>query len=169
MSEICLRKTIMHTNGKLPAINSEAPDFCLVDEELMPVRLTDFKNKPVLINVYPSLDTAVCFRCIETFQKAKRDKSTVLIGVSIDTPYALGRIGKCHKFDSVRLLSDFRMREFGANYGLIITDGPLAGFLARAVIVLDKTHRVVYTELVHDIATMPNCTRAIGELSKCGC
>ena len=79
----------------------------------------------------------------------------------MDLPFALSRVNAGEKLDDILLLSDFRNREFGDLYNLTIADGPLAGLLARAVIVLDKSHKIAYTELVSDVSKPPNYDKAI--------
>jgi len=46
-------------------------------------------------------------------------------------------------------------RSFGEDYGLRMLDGPLAGLLSRAVIVLDEAGKVIYTEQVPEITQEP--------------
>ena len=42
-----------------------------------------------------------------------------------------------------------------------MTDGPLAGLLARSVVVIDPEGKVVYTELVPEITLEPNYEAAL--------
>ena len=57
--------------------------------------------------------------------------------------------------------SDFRASGFDRAYGVLMADGPLAGLLARAVVVIDKAGRVVYTELVPEITEEPDYDKAV--------
>jgi thiol peroxidase len=157
MSEIKCSNTIMHTYGELPELNQPAPDFVLTDMNLESRSLTiDYVGKPVLINVYPSLDTSVCFASVEKFYKELKGKDIVILGVSMDTPFALKRIAKKLEYENIHLLSDIKNRYFGASYGVTIADGPLGGLLARAVFFLDHNHILIHRELVEDIANPPN-------------
>ena len=61
-------------------------------------------------------------------------------------------------------LTELRNRKFGDEYGVRIIDGPLAGLLARAVIILDEKGKVVYTQLVGDIANEPDYEAALAVL-----
>jgi thioredoxin-dependent peroxiredoxin len=157
MSKIHLKKNAYHTLHDLPELGSLAPSFTATQLDLSTVTLDDFKGKPVLINVYPSIDTQVCFQSAEAFQKmtVSDDEVPVILCISMDLPFALKRVALGGQFNNITFLSDFRNREFGDVYGLTLIDGPLAGLLARAVIVLDKEHRITYQELVTDIATQP--------------
>ena len=113
-------------------------------------------NKPVLINVYPSLDTSVCFALVQKIHTELNKSNIVVLCVSMDTPFALQRIANKLAFDKINLLSDLKNRYFGARYGVTIADGPLGGLLARAVFLLDAEHARIYRELVEDVAMPPN-------------
>lgn len=155
----------MHTFGELPELMQQAPNFELTDINLEIKRLNpDYLGKAVLINVYPSLDTTVCFASIEKFQAELLEKDVALLGVSMDTPFALKRISKKLDAANIMLLSDIKNRYFGSNYGVTIADGPLGGFLARAVFVLDRTHKLIHRELVSDISNPPNYTKALEKI-----
>ncbi len=58
-------------------------------------------------------------------------------------------------------LSDFGTGEFGKDYNLQIVDGPLANLHSRAVIILDESGKVIYTEQVPEIVDEPNYKAAI--------
>lgn len=167
MATIHLQEVEMHTHGEMPAIGSQAPDVPLTKTDLSTIRISDFDNVGMLINVYPSIDTSVCFDSVKNFQKQlPNNNNTQLICVSMDLPFSLQRIATGENdLKDILFLSDFRNREFGEAYGLTIADGPLAGILARAVIVLDKSHQVVYTELVSDVSNPPNYEAALAALN----
>ena len=166
MNAVCLNDKTYHTLHDLPKINQKAPSFTVTKTNLSTVSLDDFNGKSVLINVYPSIDTEVCFGSTQEFQKmAKHTQETIVLCISMDLPFALKRVVKEAKLDNILLLSDFRNREFGDLYGLTITDGPLSGLLARCVIVLDHNHHIIYHELVADIAKPPNYAAAIASLN----
>lgn len=154
----------MAVYGELPAVGSPAPAFTLTDENLNLVVLDDFKNRSLLINIYPSIDTTICFDSVVKFNEQLSGKNLDIICVSMDLPFAIKRIHREGSLKHVKILSDFRNRDFGNHYGVTIANGPLAGLLARAVIVLDSNHTVIYHELVSDIATPPNYKKAIDSL-----
>lgn len=165
MGTIYLKEKPLHTYGDLPAIGSNAPNFVATRLDLSTCALADFKNKALLINVYPSLDTKVCFDSVKKFQETAMSNHNIeILCISMDLPFALNRIVNGEDLKTITFLSDFRNREFGDLFGLTIADGPLAGLLARAIIVLDVNHRVVYHELVTDISNPPNYQAAIEKL-----
>ena len=165
MPTIQLKEAAMHTYHDLPKLGETAPNFIATRPDLTALSLLDLKGKAVLINVYPSIDTQVCFKSVQTFNKeAQHKKDVVILCISMDLPFALKRISEGESFRDIILLSDFRNREFGERYGLTIADGPLAGLLARAVIVLNAKHQVVYHELVKEISNPPNYQLALEAL-----
>lgn len=167
MTKLTCNGTHMNTEGEIPALGTRAPNFELVDINLEHRSLAaDFAGKGVLINVYPSLDTNVCFESEEKFSQELKDKDLHELGVSIDTPFALKRISKALNFEKIILLSDVQKHEFGRRFGLNISDGPLQGFLARAVFLLDVEHTILHQELVSDIANPPNYQAIFDKLGK---
>ncbi len=165
MAEITLQGNPIHTNGELPAVGSQAPDFRLVDGELNDRTLADYRGKKKLLNIVPSLDTPVCAESTKKFNEAVagRDDVVVLI-ISADLPFAQSRFCTGEGLENVIPLSMMRDRNFAKDYGVLITDGPLAGITARAVVVLDENDKVVYTELVPEIAQEPDYDAAIRAL-----
>lgn len=157
MATITFKGNPIHTVGELPAIGSRAADFLLVNGELQNVTLDSFKGKKKILNIVPSLDTGVCAASARRFnQEAVQFPNTVILTISRDLPFAQKRFCTTEGIDRVITLSDLRNRDFGKAYGVEIIDGPLAGLLSRAVIVLDEENRVIYTEQVPEIAQEPN-------------
>lgn len=157
-----MAKTMLHgnpisTGGELPAINGLAPDFILTANNLADMSLADFKGKKLILNIFPSIDTGVCAASVRQFNKAAADlPDTVVLCISRDLPFAMGRFCGAEGIENVVTLSEMRDRNFGKEYGVEIVDGPMAGLLARAVVVLDQDLKVVHTELVDDIVHEPN-------------
>jgi len=165
MATITLRGNEIHTNGELPAAGSAAPDLDLVDAELNDRTLSDYKGKKKLLNIVPSLDTPVCATSTRKFNEAAKGRDdVVMLIISADLPFAQGRFCTGEELDNVIPLSMMRSRNFGKDYGVLITDGPLAGITARAVVVLDENDKVVYTEMVPEIGQEPDYDKALAAL-----
>lgn len=161
MSEITLKGKEYHTSGTLPQVGSKAPNFALTDVELSDKHLSDFQGKVKLIYCVPSLDTDVCLLSTKKInEKAKEFPEAVFLIVSADLPFAQKRICKGEHLDNVLFLSMMKNRDFSRDYGTFITDGPLEGLSARAMILLDADNKVIYTELVPEIASEPDYERA---------
>lgn len=165
MATITLQGEEVHTNGTLPAIGSQAPDFRLVNAELTDKRLSDFSGRKKLLNIVPSLDTPVCATSTKKFNEAATSREdVVMLVISADLPFAMGRFCGMEHLDRVIPLSMMRSRNFAKDYGVLIEDGPLAGITARAIVVLDKDDKVVYTELVPEITREPDYDKALAAL-----
>jgi thiol peroxidase len=165
MAEITLEGNPIHTNGELPAVGAEAPDFSLTGADLADVSLDNFAGRKKLLNIVPSLDTGVCATSTTKFNAAIESKEdAVALVVSADLPFAQGRFCSSEGLNNVVTLSMMRDRNFAKDYGVLITDGPLAGICSRAVVVLDADNKVVYTQLVPEITQEPDYDSALAAL-----
>jgi thioredoxin-dependent peroxiredoxin len=165
MAQTALKGTPVNLAGDLPAVGSTAPDFKLVTGDLSDVGLAHYAGKKKLLNIVPSLDTGVCAASTRKFNEAMAGKAdAVALVISADLPFASTRFCSAEGITNVVNLSMMRSRNFGKDYGVLITDGPLAGITARAVVVLDANNRVLYTELVPEITQEPNYDAALAAL-----
>ncbi len=165
MAKLKLQGNPINTNGALPRIGTKAKAFSLVGAQLNDVKLEDYKGKKLVLNIFPSIDTGVCAMSVRRFNaEAAKLKDTVVLCISRDLPFAMNRFCGAEGIDKVVTLSELRDRSFGTAYGLEIVDGPMAGLLARAVIVIDKDGKVVYRELVDDIVHEPDYKNALKAL-----
>jgi thiol peroxidase len=165
MATIKLKGNVVHTNGELPAVGKQAPDFRLVDAELNDRTLADFTGKMKLLNIVPSLDTQVCATSTKKFNEVARGhNNAVMLIISADLPFAMKRFCDIEKTNDVIPLAMMRSRNFARDYGVLITDGPLAGITARAVVVLDSDNKVVYSQLVSEITEEPDYDKALATL-----
>lgn len=165
MAKITLHGNPFNTSGNLPAVGQNAPAFSLVNTELGECGKCCIGTKTIVLNIFPSIDTPVCATAARQFnEKASGLEDTVVLCVSHDLPFALGRFCAAEGLENVKTMSAFRNPEFGADYGVTIVDGPLAGLLARAVVVIGKEGKVAYTELVPEIAQEPDYDAAMAAL-----
>jgi thiol peroxidase len=165
MAKITFKGNTIHTSGDLPAVGKAAPEFDLVRQDLSAAKLATFAGKRKVLNVFPSIDTPVCAASVRAFsQKATGKPDVVVLNVSADLPFAAKRFCAAEGISGVETLSTFRSA-FAKDYGLRIQEGPLAGLCARAVLVLGKDDKVVYTQLVPDIAQEPDYDRALAALA----
>jgi thiol peroxidase len=166
MADVTLKGNLCHTNGDLPAVGSVAPDFSsLIDGKLGEVTLGDYAGKKKLLNIVPSLDTATCATSTRQFnEKASQHQDTVVLVISADLPFAQGRFCSTEGLDNVIPLSLMRSKKSAKDYGILLVDGPLEGVTGRAVIVLDKDNKVIYTQLVGEITEEPDYGSALAAL-----
>ena len=161
MTQTTLKGKPIRTAGHLPAVHTKAPDFRLVDKDLKERALSEFHGKRKLLSTVPSLDTGTCSTMTKHINEfAKKHPEFVFLTVSADLPFAQKRFCEAEGVHNVLALSTMRGSDFGRAYGLLMEDGPLAGILARAVLVLDEKDHVLYVELVPEITTEPNYHRA---------
>jgi thiol peroxidase len=166
MAKITFKGSPIHTVGNLPAVGKPAPAFELTGGDLSAFKLADAKGKWTVLNIFPSIDTPVCALSVKRFnaEAAARPNALVLC-ISADLPFAQGRFCGAEGLKNVKTLSVFRAPAFGKDYGLMIADSPLAGLLARAVVVIDPAGVVKYTELVPEIAQEPDYAAALKALA----
>lgn len=165
MATVTLGGNAVNVKGNFPETGAQAPEFTLVKSDLSELTLSSLKGKKVVLNIFPSLDTKVCAMSVRKFNDmaAKMD-NTVVLAISKDLPFAHARFCTTEGIENVIGLSAFRNTTFGEDYGVALVDGPLAGLLARAVIILDEEGKVTYTELVPEITTEPDYEKAVASL-----
>lgn len=165
MSKVTFKGTNVNISGNLPKVGTAAPVFTLVKDDLSELSLADLKGKHVVLNIFPSLDTGVCAASVRKFnQEASKMNNTVVLAVSADLPFASGRFCTTEGIKNVIPVSVYRNPEFAKNYGVLMTDGPLKGLLARSVVVIDPKGNISYTELVPEITQEPNYLAAINSV-----
>ena len=157
MATVTLGGKPVNTNGELPATGTSAPEWTLVGADLSDKKLADYQGTRLVLNIFPSIDTGTCAASVRHFNKlASELQNTKVLCISRDLPFAQKRFCGAEGIENVETLSDFRTGAFGKDYGLALTDGPLNGLDARAVVVLNENHEVIYTELVPEIANEPD-------------
>ena len=166
MAQVTLGGNPVNTSGDLPAAGSPAPGFTLTKGDLSPVTNTDLAGQNVVLNIFPSIDTATCATSVRTFnEKAADVENTTVVCVSADLPFAQGRFCGVEDIENVVTASTFKNPEFLTDYGVLFTDGKLEGLAARAVVVIDGAGNVSHTELVSEVGHEPDYDAAMGALS----
>ncbi|MDD5410641.1 MAG: thiol peroxidase [Methylobacter sp.] len=164
MATITFQGKPLHTCGELPAIGSSAPAFSLVSRALVDVTLATYAGKRKVLNIVPSLDTPTCAASTRKFnQKASHLDNTVVLVISADLPFAQSRFCESEGLKDVIPLSTFRS-SFANDYGVNIVDTFLAGLTARAIVVIDENDKVIYTQLVNEVANEPDYESALAVL-----
>ncbi|WP_214321355.1 thiol peroxidase [Nonomuraea sediminis] len=165
MSTITFKGNPVTVGGTFLQSGDSAPAFSLVGKDLSDVTLADFGSRQKVLNIFPSVDTGVCAASVRRFNEvASEHPEAVVLCVSADLPFAQNRFCGAEGLDNVVTLSTMRGREFLADYGVAQETGPLAGLAARAVVVLDGDNKVVYSELVPEIAQEPDYDAALKAL-----
>jgi thiol peroxidase len=164
MATVTLKGNPFKTVGELPAVGSQAPAFTLTKTDLSDLNSSDLSGR-VVLNVFPSVDTPTCANSVRQFNsKASSLDNTTVVCVSKDLPFALDRFCGAEGLDNVIAASAFRS-SFAEDYGLKMQEGPLAELCSRAVVILDASGKVIYTEQVAEIADEPDYDKALAALS----
>src|SRR5215207_2648182 len=163
MAQITLRGNQINTVSELPAVGSQAPGFTLTGTDLGELSSSQFNGTPVVLNIFPSIDTPVCATSVRTFNERAAGGGVSVLCISKDLPFAQKRFCGAEGIENVTTASAFR-DGFGEDYGVTIVDGPMAGLLARAIVVIGADGNVAYTELVPEIAQEPDYDAALAAL-----
>lgn len=163
--QITFKQQPVHTSGELPSKAEPAPNFSLTSVDLSTKSLSDFKGKKVLLNIFPSLDTGVCAASVRRFNQAASEKDITVLCISADLPFAHNRFCTTEGLENVIPLSVFKSPSFAQDYGVKMTDGPLEGLLARAVVLIDEKGVVQYTEMVPEITQEPDYDKVLSQLN----
>lgn len=163
MAQITLHGNAINTVGELPAVGSPAPAFTLTGTDLGALSSEQFRGKPVLLNIFPSIDTPVCAASVRAFNERAAAGGASVLCVSNDLPFAQKRFCGAENIENVATASAFR-DSFGADFGITIADGPMAGLLGRAVVVIGADGNVAYTQLVPEVAEEPDYDAALAAL-----
>jgi len=167
MTTISFKGNPIHTVGTLPTIGNQAPDFTVTKTDLSDIKLQDVLGKKIVISMFPSADTPTCAQAMRHFnEEANKLDNVIVLCVSADLPFALKRFCAAENLANIIPTSVFRHPEFGTKFGVTIQDGPLAGLLSRAVMILDEKGKVVYTQQVPELSNEPDYQAVLNELQK---
>ena len=163
---ITMRGNPLTLLGKELKIGEPAPDFEVLDNNLNPVRLSNYRGKVCVISSVPSLDTPTCDMETRRFndEAGKLSSDVVILTISMDLPFAQKRWCGAAGVERVITLSDHRQADFGTAYGTLIKELRL---LARAVFVVDQSGLIRHFQLVKEVAEEPDydsVIRAVKEL-----
>jgi len=162
MAQVTFKGSTVNTKADLPAVGSVAPDFSLTKKDLSSVSLSELKGKKVVLNIFPSLDTAVCAASVRKFNAELNSlNNVVVLCISKDLPFAHARFCETEGLENVVSASEYKSTEFADAYGVTLADSALEGLFARSVVVVDEDGKVVYTELVPEITQEPNYEAAL--------
>ena len=157
MSNMTFKGSPIQTVGNFPQVGQAAPNFKVLTSTLEEVSLSDFKGKKIILNVFPSVDTPACNLQLKKFNKLIAQVSdTVLLFISLDLPFAFKRFCADEGIDNAITASDFRYNSIGESYGVQMKGGLFDGLYARAVLILNEDHTVVYSDMMQEVTTEPN-------------
>lgn len=165
MAQVTLHGDPVTTYGDLPTESDMAPEFTAVKSDLSEISLSQYKGRKVVLNIFPSVDTPTCATSVRKFNESAASKSdATVLCISADLPFALGRFCGAEGIDKVEAASIFRNDNFGRDYGVLITDGPLKGVLSRAIVVVDEEGKIIHSEQVSEIGDEPDYEAALAAM-----
>lgn len=157
MTEVTLNGAKVKLSGNCVKVGEKVSEIELVAKDLSTFKVGGNCDKLQLLICVPSLDTPVCANETRKFnQIMAKNKNLQISIISMDLPFAMGRFCVSEGIENLRVGSDFRNKEFGEKFGVLIADGALKGLHARAVFIVDKEGVLIYKQIVKEIADEPN-------------
>lgn len=141
-------------------IGDTAPAFTLKTTDKSDVSLSDYYGKNVILAFYPGAFTGVCDKEMCTFQdnfSKLSETGTVVIGISVDSPWANAEFARKYSID-FPLLSDIDrkvVQSYGASFvGL----GGIEGYVSanRVVFIVDSEGVIQYRWEAENPGVEPN-------------
>lgn len=164
MAQVTFKGNTVNTSGDLPKVGAQIKDCTLVGTDLSEKKLSDYKGKYLVMNIFPSVNTGVCATSVRKFnEQASSLDNTKVLCISKDLPFAQQNFCAAEGLNNVEMLSDFRTA-FGIEFGVQMIDGPLQGLLSRAVVVADPEGKVIYNQQVAEITSEPDYDAALQAL-----
>lgn len=163
---VSLKGVSASLSGPVLNYGDTAPEAVLVTQDLKEKNIGGAKDKPQLIITVPSLDTSVCEMETRKFNEMLEKFQNVYVDVvSKDLPFAQNKFCESYNVKHIGVVSDFRYQDM-EKFGVLISEGPLKGLLARCVFILDKSGKVIYKQLVSEVSNEPDYGEVIHELEK---
>ena len=135
-----------HVQNEMLQTGTDAPDFNLIANDLSSKSLADYGDLVKIISVIPSIDTGVCSVQTRRFnEEAAALDNTVVLTVSADMPFALGRFCSAEGIDNTETLSTQRNMKFADDYGVHDTEWRIC---QRAVFVIDQSNVLRHAQYV---------------------
>ncbi|MCI2282349.1 thiol peroxidase [Colwellia sp. MSW7] len=166
MNKLTFKGQAIEVEGTFPQVGEQAPDFTLIDNALSSISRKDLLGKKAVLNIFPSIDTPVCATQLRTFNhQLSGMKDVTLLFSSLDLPFAYNRFCAAEGIENIITASDYKLSSLAANYGVKMKNGPLGGLYARAVIILNEAHEIIYAERVNEVTDEPNYDAALAVLA----
>ena len=151
--------------GSALQVGDKAPDAVLLNNDLQPVNLSDYRGQICVVSSVPSLDTPVCDMETRRFNQEAESlgQDVKILTVSMDLPFAQKRWCGAAGVNHVITLSDHRDAAFGNEFGVLIKELRL---LARAVFIIDREGVIRYIQLVQELSQEPDYDAILSALKE---
>lgn len=157
MTQVFFKKQPVALEKSQVAHGARFPNIHFTLQNLEDHDLTHFNGQKLVLWFVPSLDTGVCITSAKKLNAhLQKHPGTKALILSMDLPFAQKRLCGLEGLDRVLTASIFRHPESLTVCGFKIAEGPLKGLSARAIVVLDTHHNVIYHQLCQEITDEPN-------------
>jgi len=141
-------------------------DFVLKDQDGNEVRLSDFKNKKVLLSFHPLAWTGICAKQMQSLEQNEqrfKELNTFKLGLSVDSSPSKKAWAASLNIGNTRLLADFWPHgEVAKAFGLFNEE---KGISERANVVIDENMQVVFVK-VYPISELPDIDEILKALEE---
>ena len=164
MDAVYFKGKPVHLEGNLAQKGAPAPDFTAVNQEFEEVKFSDYKDRIKVLTSFLSLDTSVCDLQVKKFNEeaVKLASGIRVIGISMDLPFAQKRFCEMNEIKNVEVVSDYRYRSFGENYGLLVKEFKL---LARSILIVEDGI-LSYVNVNRELSEPPDYEDALNVLGR---
>ena len=141
-------------------VGQQAPGFILPDTEKQKISLESFKGKNIVLFFFPMAWTSTCTKEMCTLQEdysSYKKLNAEVIGISVDTLYAMKRYKEDFKLDSILLLSDFN-KDMIRNYDVVHHDfsNGYKDVAKRATFIIDRGGVIRFIEVLPNLGDFPD-------------
>lgn len=161
--EVLFQGKPQKTVGDLPAVGDNLPKFKVKNKDNQIVKTANIIGKPTVISVVPDIDSGICSIETKQFnQQADRFKNVKFITISNNTIEQQTKWCAAKGVSNLELLSDVES-SFGYETGTYLEN---MGVLARVIFVIDSDGKIIYRQIVPEIASEPNYDEVLSFLEK---
>lgn len=154
---VTLKGEAVELAGQQTKVGDKAPEFSLQDLNEETHSLKELLAKPLIISVVPDINTSVCAIQTKRFnEEAAKIEEINFVTISNNTKEEQAAWCGAEGVE-MTMLHDTDL-SFGEAYGLVI---PKINHLARAIYVVTPTGEITYQEIVAEIATEPDYSKAL--------
>jgi thioredoxin-dependent peroxiredoxin len=142
--------------GQDLARGENAPEFTVQNNDFELFKgLKETSGKVRVIASAPSLETGVCDRETRRFnlEASTLGEDIIVMVISMDLPYTQKRWCGAADVERIITLSDHMFADFGEKYGCLIKE---ARVLRRAVFVIDRQDKLVYSDYMAELGLEPD-------------
>lgn len=144
----------------------KAPDFSLSDQNDEIFKLSDFKEKRIILSFHPLAWTGICSKQMKSLEKKYKefeDLNTIAVGINVDSVPSKKAWAENLGIKNTRLLSDFWPHgDVAKLYGIFREK---EGISERANIIINDIQEIEFAR-IYEIGELPNINEILTFLRK---